>query len=147
MTTDEKPGERLNPFGLALTLIAAVLALVAIFLHRAKPRPFLTLEHNTIATTGGLVAIPLIVVLVLVCVRLYRSGRRSWGPPVLGVVMIVDAALLGSSSALTVKTQLGDRTLSPGIGVYLYGAAGVLALLGGLLLRVRRGGGAGDATA
>jgi hypothetical protein len=136
-----------SPVGVGVALAGALAMLIALFLPYAdNSTEFARIVKNSVIQAGGW---PLILIAVGVAVAAYHAHsekRKGWAVIVLGLVAVGIAVWLGTNkSNLTVypidpSTGQPDPTASgtvvdPGIGVWVAGVGGALAVLGGWMIR------------
>ena len=151
---DDAVGEELNRAGVALALAGAVLLIVAAFLPRVETPRFARIEGNTLAQGPGgwwFVALPAFICVSIALVM--RFKHRTKAVLAIGVWAIVMAVSDGTGERLDLRgtgpsNQGVVQRGSPGAGIYLAGAGGVLAAIGGAWILLgwgRREGPAGRA--
>lgn len=132
-------GYDVTPVNLGIGLVGAGLLLISVFLPRVESNTFATVEKNTLIQSGdGWWFILLAIAVAGAVWHAYYRDVRSIAPGVLGLIAIGVAVYDGTNkSALTLcpvnpaATQLGlgCSTASPGIGIYMGGVGGALAVI------------------
>ena len=128
--------------GVTIALIGAALMLIAVFLPRVESNTFGRVAQNTlIQSGGGWWFVGLAVATAASGWLAYQRQVRSVGPMISGLIAIGVALFYGlDKDSLTlcptdssVAEALGVRCekASPGIGIYVAGVGGVLAVVGG----------------
>lgn len=137
----------IDPVGIGLALLGSLALLVAVFLPRVESAAFFAgIQQNTLIQTGD--GWPLVAIAIGIAGAVYRSwrlGRRGWAVMVLAALAIAIAVYDGTSRESLTLYRIdrngepdilgGSEKAKPGVGIYLAGAGGVLALIGGLRMR------------
>ena len=132
-----------HTLGIAIALVGVSLGVVAAWLPLVDPDSYRRAhpgEPVDDQLLGETITGALLVAAALACagyVALAFRGRRTmWGPMVAGIVAIVLATVAGLRyGVLAAHFGAAHGTPGPGLGVYLGLVAGLLMLVGGLLLR------------
>jgi Uncharacterised protein family UPF0547 len=131
-----------NRAGIGLTIVGAVLMVIAVFLPRVESQQFFRVADNTLIQSGdGWVFVGLAVIAAAATYRTYQQQSKTWTVLVLGLLGIALAIYEGTGERL-VLTSLADNSLfnsvretaSPGVGIYAAGAGSLLVAYGGALL-------------
>ena len=142
-TTAFEPPEDIEPNvgALGLALGAAVLAIVSVFLPALETTAFTTIAKNTLIQSGnGWLILGCAVGIIGAVYRVYSRRTRTWAVFVLGLV-ILGVAVYNGTGDRTKLGSVGSNPFesvvvngSPAVGIYAAGAAGVLAMVAGLML-------------
>jgi hypothetical protein len=140
-----------DPVGIGIALLAAATMFISIFLPLAEStRTFGTVSQNTLIQSGPgvgyLVAALLIGGLAYAAVR--GNRRVGWGIAAIGALVLISAILYSTASDALVLYPLdetgepdasseGERA-NPGIGLYVAGVGGLIAVWGGLQVALTR---------
>jgi hypothetical protein len=139
-----------NPVGIGLAVVGAVLAVVAIFLPLADTSAFPAgVKGNTLVQGGSGAAFIYVVLAIGVLATTYRyhtTRRAKWGVFMLGVVILTAAIVHSQNDDLftlvTVDPLSGDTDYTAptvradaAIGLYVAGAGGIFTLIGGWIMR------------
>lgn len=138
---------KINPVGVALAIAGAVAMVIAIFLPRVESSAFTLggIQENTLIQSGdGWIFIGLAIGIAGAVYRSYTQGVKSWLVLVLGLIAIGVAYYNGTNEEALTLYRLdvnGDPdysnevNASPGVGIYVAGVGGLLALVGGWQMR------------
>jgi hypothetical protein len=140
----------INPVATGVVLLGCLAIVVSLFLEYVSTSAFSLggIKDNTLiqSLTGvGIRYLITAVIIAAVTVRAHIAGDRSWGPLVGGILMLIfvfaDASndsnfelvhLSPSGGALAgTETVQGD----PGVAFYVAAVGGVLAVIGGIMIR------------
>lgn len=148
-----------SPVGLGIALLGALLTVIALFLPHLEGSTFARIKENTLIQNGdGWILIGLATGVAASAYAAYRRNRKSWAVIILGVVIVAFAVYHGTdkdSRTLvsvnppteidsqddlfglndTLKELSKPEVADPGIGVYMVGVGGLLAILGGWQIR------------
>jgi hypothetical protein len=145
----EKAAIELNRAGAGVALAGAALMVIAVFLPRFQSEPFLTKQDTLIQAGDGW---PFLVLGAICAATIYGAlqlGRRTWVPLVVGLVAMGLGVYNGTGDRLDLPSVggggegLGTPTTAPadhatpGAGIYVAGAGGLLTALGGSWLTGR----------
>jgi hypothetical protein len=145
----EKAAIDLNRAGAGVALAGAALMVIAVFLPRFQSEPFLTKQDTLIQAGHGW---PFLVLAAICAATIYGAlqlGRRTWVPLVVGLVAMGLGVYNGTGDRLDLPSVggggegLGTPTTAPadhatpGAGIYVAGAGGLLTALGGSWLTGR----------
>jgi hypothetical protein len=140
---------RLNPVGIAVVILGALVAVIAIFLPLVSPPNGIPITGNTVLQGQSGLAFRYVILGVIAAGLLWRyhqRGKVTWGLGLAGALLIIGAIVDGNNDsyfALTYSSPFGSAadlgldsaTGSAGLGIYAAGAAGVLVLIGWTILR------------
>jgi hypothetical protein len=150
-TADVAPVERwkISPVGAAIALAGAAATIIAVFLPRAESSAFSLggIEQNTLIQSGdGWPFILFAIAIIGAVYRSYSQGKKSWLVPILAVWIIGMAYYQGTNKDKMTLYRIDPSTgsadysapsvkASPGVGIYVAGVGGLLALAGGWQMR------------
>jgi hypothetical protein len=122
--------------GVALGIVAAWLPLVDSESYR-RAHPGEPVDDELLGQTAtGLLLVGAVVACAASAALAFRGRRTTWGPMIAGVAAIVLATLAGlRHGVLVAHFGAAHGTPGPGLGVYAGLVAGLLMLVGGLLMR------------
>lgn len=130
-----------NLGALALSVGAALLGAVSVFLPALETSSFSQIEQNTLIQSGlGFLVLGCAVGIVGGVYRVYNERNTTWSIFTLGAIILGAAIYSGTGSRAELHSvgSIAGETLSvtgsPAIGLYAAGAAGCLAMLGGWIL-------------
>lgn len=138
---------KINPVGVGIAAVGASTMVIAIFLPRVESSAFTLggIKQNTLIQSGdGWIFIALAIGIVGSVYRSYTQGVKSWLVLVLAVIAIGAAYYDGTNKdALTLyrldingnPDYSNEVKASPGVGIYVAGVGGLLALAGGWQMR------------
>jgi hypothetical protein len=145
---------RINPVGMALAGLGAVIAIVAIFLPMVSAPNSIPIKDNTVLQAQSGVAVRYLILAAVAAGLTYRYYQRrtpGWGVVIAGVILVGGAIIDGnnsdyfqltysspfdnSSGLSSLSSLLQDQTGTAGLGIYAAGVAGGLVLVGGWLMR------------
>jgi hypothetical protein len=139
-----------NPLGVPVTALGAVLVVVACFLPAAEvPVAFTEVKANSLIQGMPVEMIFLLLLALAAAGDSYVAARarlRTWRPIVIGGIVVLAAILLASTDNSLLKiyplnssgepiTSAESITADPGIGIYVLGIAGALMIAGGVWIR------------
>jgi hypothetical protein len=141
-----RTGQDVDPslIGCAIALAGAVLAIIAVWLPLRDPEsqrrahPWEPVDDQLLVQSlTGLLLVGVAMACAVSGFIAYRGRRSSGWPAAAGIVAILLAVLAGTAAAVLAPTHFGAAhgTPGPGLGVYAGLVAGVLMLVGGLLVR------------
>lgn len=136
-----EPAQRydISLFGLGLVCVGAVGMVIAEFLPIAEAAGE-TVRQNTPVQQEEWQFFGFAAFAALAAYRSYRKGRRGWAPIIWGLLGLASAVYMGTNKSLRTLYPLGvsqgSGTLVPvGIAAYVAGAASLLVMVGGRLMR------------
>ena len=138
-----RQGADSNALGVAIALVGVALGIVAAWLPLVDPEsyrrahPGEPVDDQLLGqTTTGLLLVGAAVACAASTALAFRGRRTTWGPMIAGIAAIVLATLAGlRHGVLVAHFGAAHGTPGPGLGVYTGLVAGLLMLVGGLLLR------------
>jgi hypothetical protein len=132
---------------MGLALFGALAMVIAVFLPHLESSSFNFggIQQNTLIQTGdGWIFIGLAAGIAGATYRAWKTGHKGWAVLILALIGVAAAYYDGTNHAALMLYSLGEdgtpdldtgTKASPGIGIYLAGAGGALALLGGWQMR------------
>lgn len=150
-TTQPRPADDEQKYdidlvGLVLALVGAGAVLIGVFLPRLESSSFGGVAENSLIQQGdGLIFICGAIAIAGSAYRAWRGGTRPWAVLVLGGLVLAGAIYYGTSkdmlmlypldSAGNPDTSAAGEKARAGIGIYVVGVGGLLALAGGWRMR------------
>jgi ribosomal protein L32 len=137
----------LSPVAIGLALVGSACLIIGVFLPRVEnTSAFAGIAENSLIQTGdGWWFIALAVGIAAAVYRAWRKGEKSWSVIVLAVLATAFALYLGVDEATrtlypldesgTADASAEGTVAAAGIGIYVVGVGGVLALLGGFQMQ------------
>jgi hypothetical protein len=138
----------INPAGVALACVGALIMAIAAFLPLDEPASRLTsVQENALIHHGGWVFLALGAGIGVNAYRQYSAGRLRWTVVVLGVIALALAIWMGADKGNRTLVEVGcgssrffpenckGEVVPLGLAIYVAGAGACAAILGGWIMR------------
>ena len=130
----------INPVGVGFALAGSLALVIGVFLPQLESSVFTSgiAENSLIQEGGGYIFIGLAAGIAAATYRSWKTGKRSWAVPILGLLAMAGAYFYGTNEVARELYSLdeagdpvGDAIVaSPAVGIYVVGVGGLLAIIG-----------------